>query len=813
MRHIWFGWALFIALGVCQSAGSETMETWTVCTGPELAKEPAITAAIEDLQQDGARFGLTFVPMVAPEDPPGNVVVVGGASRNAAGQRVLEKVGMSPEEPSEPQAFVIRSARTEHGRAISVAGGSVLGDAYGLYWLWDRMRVYGEIPDMDLKRAPALEVRLTEGGSIANIRNALRYTATWVSGGLIDNLLPWHSEPEATRNAKEREEFQKLIDAAHAFHLKYLATGDEFSYHPTLLEEFGATLDPADPALWDALQAKYRWLFEVLPDLDGVRLRTGEHTRITGTYKPFDIMHEPAECDWPLEKRYQTFVRKVHEVVVGEFDKIYYHRTWVTNTDEQHSDPQVYRGIFTDDVPVRNLYLSPYLSAGDRWYYQPYNATFNLTPHHMVVLLSRLDYHAAGGTEVFPSFPGQYYQGGLKQILSLADNNLAGAHFNVSRDPDWSTDGLTAYTAFRLAWEPDLPLRVIAEDYAAIHLGREVAADMAEILLLSHQAYKDGIYVKPVAESLTWNTLPHLRLNTFEARGYPFVDDGREHIEWLKSSMYEPSKGRIEEAIEYLDKGRDAARRMQALYEPLAPKIADAELAKEIGDSLEVTRWLVETNNLYVKTCYAYFEYREAPSDDTREHLAKTLGELESARTALIAAPGSNYHLFGIDQLVRSAHAALDDLDAAEETLAEAPDAAGVLEAIAAHQQTYAKALGEHEQDAVKLLTWKGKVDGKDILSVCGDRVHIDHIQDDPIHSVTYTFHGKLPRKPVTVLFRDIQSRTIHPFVFEQPTADHNYTFRLFIADRGRGYAWWEFELFYVEKTPEELGLAVFWQH
>ena len=81
------------------------------------------------------------------------------------------------------------------------------------------------------------------------------------------------------------------------------------------------------------------------------------------------------------------------------------------------------------------------------------------------------------------------------------------------------------------------------EDFAAIYLGREAAPQMAEILLLSHQAYKDGIYVKPVAGSRSWNTLPHLRLTAFDAKGYPFVDHGKAHIEWLESSMYLSFKG------------------------------------------------------------------------------------------------------------------------------------------------------------------------------------------------------------------------------------------------------------------------------
>ena len=529
--------AVVVALVACQPVRSEDMGQWSICTGPAFASDVALAAAIEDLQHDGERYGLSFRRTIEAPSSPANVILVGDAARNPATEQLLKEVDLRLKGVPDPQGYEIRTRRLDDGLFIVVAGGSLLGDVYGLYWIWDRVRVLGRIPDVDLSRSPALPIRLTEASSSKGIRNALRYTANWVSGSLVDDLVPWNSEPEATQNAAHRKELAELVDVAHAHHMKYLVCADEFSYHPTLLEEFDAELDPADPALWNALQEKYRRLLGALPKLDGVRIRTGELTRVTGTYKPFDVMHEPAECDWPLEKRYRTFLKKMHEVVVGEFDKIYFHRTWVTNTTEQHSNPAVFRRIFTDEVPTRNLYLSPYLSAGDRWYYQPYNPTFNLTPHKMIVLLSRLDYHASGGVNVFPSFPGQYYQGGLGVILANDKSNVKGAHFNVTGASSWDTGALTGYVAFRLAWEPDLDLRTIAEDFAAIHLGRDVAPEMAEILLLSHQAYKDGIYVKPVAESLSWNTLPHLRCTIFDAKAYPFVDHGKAHIEWLDPEL------------------------------------------------------------------------------------------------------------------------------------------------------------------------------------------------------------------------------------------------------------------------------------
>jgi hypothetical protein len=791
---------------------AEAVEQWTICIGPDFAADAAVAAAVEDLQNDGARFGLSFSAAYEPPPPASNVLFVGDPQRNPSAVPLLERAGIRLEGATDPQGFEIRTGNMDGRRIMVVAGGSPMGDVYGLYWVWDRMRVCGKVPELNIERSPVLAFRTTEGGSAAEIRNALRHTANWVSGSLVDNLVPWDSEPEATQNAANREGLMKLIDSAHGYHMKYLAISDEFAYHPTLLKEFGATLDPADPALWEALQAKYRRLFSVLPELDGVRIRTGEHTRVTGTYKPFDVMHEPAECDWPLDQRYRTFVQKMHEVVVGEFDKLYFHRTWVTNTTEQHSDPEVYRSIFTDDVPTRNLYLSPYLSTGDRWYYQPYNPTFNQTPHNMFVLLSVLDYHSGGGTRVFPSFPGQYHQGGIQGILAHEKTNLAGMHFGIPTASRWDTWSLTAYTAFRLAWEPNIELRSIAEDFAAIHFGQEAAPQVAEILILSYEAYKDGIYIKPVAEGLSWNTLPHLRLTAFIAKGYPQLDHGRATIEWLRESMYEPCAGRTDETLSLLDRGRDAAVRMDHLYEGVPAKACDPELASQVKDALRQTRLLVETNNLYVRTCFAYFDYRDAPDQEKRDRLAEVLTALKDTCAEFIATPGFEYKLFGIEQLIINADAAVADLAQAEAALADAPDTEGVLRAIAEQQARHAEALGTLEAEAVKFLRWRGKVDGKDIISIRGETIALEHIQDDAPHSVSHEFFKPLPARPVTVLVKDVESQIIHPFVLEQPTAGNDYTFKLHLADRHRGYAWWEVELYFVDKSPEELGLGLPWQ-
>ncbi|MFV2068079.1 MAG: hypothetical protein ACC645_13985 [Pirellulales bacterium] len=792
-------------------AGSPAMATWSIHLPQAARDDAAIQAAVEDLKGICGRHRIALTTTTAAS-PQGNAIVVGDATRNPVTEALVSQGKLDLRGVDVSDGFEIRALSAGDGTTLVVAGGSLIGDAYGLYWLWDRVQVHETMPRLNVRRQPALKVRHASGENAEQIRNALRYTFNWVSGQDILTLVPWDSEPEKVASLLGRRRAQDLIDVAHGYHMKYLAWCDEITYHPSMWHAFGATRDPADPALWQMLQEKYRRLFTTLPDLDGVRIRTGELTRVFGDFVAYDVMHEPKDHPWPLTDRYRTFVQKMHEVVVGEFDKIYFHRTWVTNTTEQHSQPDVFKAIFTDAVPTNNLYLSPYMTQGDRWFYQPINPTFNLTPHNMVVLLASMDYHSSAGRHVFPTFPGAYFHALFHRYLSAEPSNLVGMQTSAPRPGEWDSGDLTGYTAYRLAWEPDLATRTIAEDFAAIHFGRDSAQAMGEILLLSAEAYKHGLYIKPVAESIQGNTLPHLRLTTFVVRGFPSIDQGKAHIDWLRKSMFAPCAGRLDEAVAYLDRGLAAARRMQTIFRAARPSVRDPRTATDLGNSLDLTHALIETNNRYVKTCFAYFTYLDDGAPAHRRQLEQSVARLLAARKRFMETPGFDYHLLGIDQLLANAKDALADRASAMTRLENAADAEGAMKLIASQQSLHAEALNKHGAKARKFLHWRGRVDGKDVLLVKGDAVRVEHIAGDGIAGVDASFDTPLPAGPVTVLVEDLGSRAIGPFVLEQPTGKNDFTARILLFDGPPSSGWFEFNLYVVEEKPEKLGLSIPWQ-
>ncbi|NIA29150.1 MAG: hypothetical protein GWP06_04450, partial [Actinobacteria bacterium] len=335
-------------------------QTWQLVISKSLLQDKAIGVAVNDIETTSAEYGIKFRVMDDTQKASLPFVLVGNAERNRKTAELVQSNKISLKSVSDKQGFEIITREIGGIKMMIVAGGSVVGDVNGLYWLWDRIRVHKKIPDINVIRTPELKIRVAAANSKEEIRHALRRGITWVTGSEINDVVPWESEPDKSENAQNRNRFKKQIEYAHSLHLKYLMYGDEFTYQPSLIREFGATLSPDDPAFWKAVQAKYRRLFQAMPELDGIMIRTGELTQVKGSFKAYDIMHGNRDrCDWSLEKRYRTFVKKMHAVVVGEFDKIYFQRTWVTNDYEQHSKAQVYRKIFTDDVPTKNLYLSP----------------------------------------------------------------------------------------------------------------------------------------------------------------------------------------------------------------------------------------------------------------------------------------------------------------------------------------------------------------------------------------------------------------------------------------------------------------------
>jgi hypothetical protein len=471
--------------------------------------------------------------------------------------------------------------------------------------------------------------------------------------------------------------------------------------------------------------------------------------------------------------------------------------------------PEVYKEIFTDDVPVKNLYMSPYMSTTDRYFHQPYNPTFNQTPHNMIVLLSPLNYHGNNNCGILPTFPGSWYQGGLKTYLSRENSNCKGAHYG-SKSDGWDTWSLTAYTVYRLTWEPHMDVYEIAHDFAAMYFGKEAANEIAELLLLTPRIYKYGMYIAPAAHG-QFASLTHLRLTTFPVKGLPNLDSGRKHMEFLYD-IYLRCRPWIEETYLELDHGLQLAEKARKIAASSALKIEDQAKKEQLVNNAEMTFHLVQANNLYVKAMISYFLYREDNTPENKKQLWQYSNELGKAMEAFSSVPGFVYRLDGMIQLQANIAEALKDVDRANAVLANAPNDEKIDELIDDQQAKYLEVLEKYKDEAVKLVYWQGRIDGRDLFKVKGKTIEIEHLRYDPIQESKDEFYTSLPEKDYTVVVKDIQSRSFGPFVLEQPSVENDYTTTLYLSDSPmHGYSWWKFELYYIPRSPKELGLEVPW--
>lgn len=812
--RVWASFGLFSLL-----AAQALAEEWSVVMPQTQTADHAMLLAVEDLAQTGKTFGHTFFLVDDRTLPSGNVILVGDAARNAQAKALKSSGVLTVPAPGNQQGYALQTVTHDGRRIVYVAGGSIVGDVYGVYWLWDRLRVYRMLPELNETRVPAMEIRMGAawgrsgpgGRTKEELRDALRGSFNWVAGPNVLDLVPWDSEPEGTANAAHREQTRELIEYAHSLHMRYFSFSNDFTYHPSLLKEHNATPAPCDPRLWDAVQDKYRKLFSALPELDGVEICNDDISGFWDDYAAYDLLHEDPACATSYTRRFTAFVQKVHEVVVGEFGKTYFHFTWGLTMNEQHYQPAVFREIFTDAVPRDNLYLIPKITAGDRWWYQPYNETFNQTPHKTLVCFETMNYYEGGKSHLFPTFSGQYFQSGLHYLLLPEECNLQGAASLASRSTlGWDTLGAHAYVLYRLTWNPYDDIEAIARDFCAIHFGPDAADGMAAIYLLSPNAYKYGLHIGPISYG-QFNSFLHMRVGEFPVEGYPVIDGGKAHLEFMRRIYLRCNPWR-DETLNDIEHGLGVADEMRQRYAEIQDKIQDRALATEISERLDMTRHLIATNLGYVKIIFAYFDYFDSGSDARRAALQTAYEGLRAAREAFTEAPGFHYQIFGVDQLAENAASLLADRSAALAAWTAAPTRSAVEATIAAQQKHYAEALTEHAAQAVKFASFEIKVDGQDLVHITGDEFRIEHLRWDGPEVRRFDIFAPLPKESVTVIPKDLYSRPMHPFVLEQPNAANDYTVSVYLDDAPGGQDWFRCELYYLPGHSAQYGLQAPWQ-
>jgi hypothetical protein len=694
---------------------------------------------------------------------------------------------------------------SHEGNRFLIRSPSRRGLIYALFYMADRIEATGRPPKGEIYLEPAFEERFfyigglgsgdadtdvpsyvsrakVEGrveGIKAAMKTALRYGATWVILFPTYRLIPWDDEVEGKRSEIYREYYRELVNYAHKLHLKAIIMGDELIYTDRFLRRFNAELSVDDPNFWKALRHKYGSLLSEMPELDGVGVRIGEMIP-RGSFRAFDVIHNDSKLS--LEEKYRRFVENIYEVVVGEFGKLYYHRTWVTNDWEQHSVPNIYRAIF-EDIPTDGLIVSIKLTKTDQWDYQAFNPTIGITPHRTSVELE-MNKGPHGGQR-FPDFMGLYQGAGLQYAR---ERGTIGVTVGLTGSL-WQEASL--YTASRLMWDPYQDVEKIARDWAAIRFGRRASTDIARLLILSYDAMMKSLYLRPYASTHAWNPIPHIMTGLYFLVGDPIWDRGRRHMRFLRE-LYLQCKPWLEETIREIEEGVKIYREMLRIYRRAKPKVSDRRLAEEAHRSLLLGESFVRLSALYSISFLRFFEYMDGRTERKRRRAGRLIGELERAIERYRARRG-NFDTFAIELFIENAKGFLEDPDRAEERLRSAPTEEEILRMLETAEESDRRELEAHPE-AVKIMYWEGNVDGKELITVKGREVSLRHLVDEPPTEVRYELYAEIPQRSRLVIER-IEARG-YVCVVEQPSEENGWSARIFVSDPQDGRDIYRFNLY-----------------
>ena len=714
------------------------------------------------------------------------------------------------------QGYTIRTA----GRppVTRVEAGGILGAAYGLCRLADRMRTTEAWPPADEDRTPAFEqrfgfihvgfaskaeapyvdvdaTRAIFEGCIRQLDTAVAIGATNVLHYDTQDLVPWDHPVLGPRSAACRELYRELIEAAHARNLRIHPMGDEMLYLPSELEKIGATLSTDDPKLWEMLKDKYRGLLRDVPELDGIATRIGEVIP-KGDIMAWDVIH--TSDDRSLEGNYRRFVKAMHDVVVGEFGKQLFHRTWSVSTWEQSSVPEIYERTFTDEIPTENLILCIKTTVGDQWQWQPLNPTFGMTKHDTAATVEtgRAQDYFSGP----PDFAVEFAQAGLEWAL---EHGAVAATAGI-RD-HWQDDLFAGmeYATWQLMWEPYEPVRDIVAGWARAMIGGAAADRVADLLLELSDVYREGFHIRGVSYN-TWEPLRHVRTG-YVCLGNPFLDGGAGQRRFLRD-QYLMARPELESAIRSIDEYTTRYDGLLESYRGWVEELPDPTSGEWLERILARGKYALHINRAYVTAFLRYFEYEDS-SDGARrtqavDAIAALTDELALYRERS-ASYGSSYmdaaNVQGIVEFLEFAEKGIDDPEAVKRAMAGAPDESGVKRILDERLASDAELI-DSAPDPYLFCTWRGRVDGRDVLrlSVEDGSVVQEHYLGDPagceelVANAAPTGNG---RYAVRMNLGDHRGR-VH--ILDAPTPANGMVLSILLDDHRPGYGSYEFEIYWI---------------
>lgn len=398
--------------------------------------------------------------------------------------------------------------------------------------------------------------------------------------------------------------------------------------------------DAADPRLWEVYRAGLDELLGDLDWVDGLMIRIGEGGSIYN--------HEGSNYYSALKVTDSAAVRRMLDVateVAAQHDDTIYFRTWsvgVGDVGDMHTNPETYERLF-DGYSRDNLVVSTKFTQGDFDSYLPLNPTLEVGGQQRIVeLQGRREFEAFSS---FPNDVGPAHQTALQTFLAANDRIegvwlwtqdggpwRAGPLSLYLKEGFWQLADLNAYTAARLAWNPDADLGEATGDWIRATLSDDPAtvAAVGEAMALSRESVLKGLYIGPYAEKQVFalGLEPPPMMWIFK---WDIVSGDSAAL----SAVYFANEGRVDEAIAEGQEAVAAAQAMQAALADADPdSFHDAGVGRALVESVDYEVDLLQTLQAYRTMVLRYYEWLDTGSDAAHDAWREALPAYEEAVSA-----------------------------------------------------------------------------------------------------------------------------------------------------------------------------------
>ncbi len=447
--------------------------------------------------------------------------------------------------------------------------------------------------------------------------------------------------PERAAVLAARERVTKLVRAAKANHLTVFMNGDELAFPARALDLYGDEVgrmdeegtrrlfDPTRPKVQELLAATFDELFALLPEVDGVQIRTGEvYTQSEPTLagnNPNQGMPVGSAVDLGV----RTVVEHVRRSVVERHGKRYNQRMW-GYYDSPHSAPARWVPFAQHFAPDPRHTFSFKHPKTDYWRWNPINPNFGLGGQSQWAEFQMAREYEGKGA--FPSYLGRYIAEGPTEIVP--SGGLAAIHASGVRGAwcwargggwrgpylqreDWVDLNVEAFV--RLLWDPSEAPFEIAREWCVLQRGvapgSPAVEHFAAIARLSEEALLKSRYIGPFCRA------GHLK------RGSGWTPDGNwsrddalgagETVQAAREFYAFLSKdGTVAEAIAEKERALAAASELMRHFDAILAEVgADPDWRELHNTALWGARW-IETVGHHYTGCWQAYVWRDGGGID-----------------------------------------------------------------------------------------------------------------------------------------------------------------------------------------------------